>query len=138
MISAFVVKELTVDPGEMQKKTSLKTKFSQFNGKRFYVSDGITSLPISHPVLKELQNSRIAEYTKKMNQRIETYFWDEKEVLLNIKNKAQKQHERLLLYYQILKSTPNYFLLDKKQDFVAKKQLIFKDTKYFILEGIWQ
>ena len=72
-----------------------------------------------------------------MDQRTETYFWDEKEVLLNIKNKAQKHHERLLLYYQILKSTPNYFLLDKKQDFVAKKQLIFKDTKYFILEGIW-
>ena len=72
-----------------------------------------------------------------MDQRIETYFWDEKEVLLNIKNKAQKQHERLL-YHQILKSTPNYFLLDKKQDFVAKKQLILNDTKDFILEGLWQ
>ena len=73
-----------------------------------------------------------------MNQRIETYFWDEKEVLLNIKNKAQKQHERLLLYHQILTSMPNYFLLDKKQDFVAKKQLILNDTKDFILEGLWQ
>ena len=72
-----------------------------------------------------------------MGQRIERYFLDEKWVLLNIKHKAQKQHERLLLYHQILTSMPNYFLLDKKQDFVAKKQLIFKDTKYFILEGIW-
>ena len=69
MISASVVKELTVDPGEMQKKTSLKTKFSQFNNKRIYFSDGITSLPISHPVLKEL-----AEYKKRWTRELKLTF----------------------------------------------------------------
>ena len=38
----------------------MKTKFSQFNDKRFYFSDGITSLPLSHPYLKKL-----AEFKKK-------------------------------------------------------------------------
>ena len=87
----------------MQKKTSLKTKFSQFNDKKFYFSNGITSLPLSHPYLKEL-----VEYKKKMGQGIERYFWNKKETLLDIENKAQQQNERLALYYQILMSAPNY------------------------------
>ena len=53
------VSRLTVNKGEMQKKTSLKTKFFQFNNKRFYFSNGITSLPLYHPLLKEK-----AEYKK--------------------------------------------------------------------------
>ena len=45
---------LTVFQGQMQNKTVTKTKFSEFNNKRFYFSNGITSLPLSHPYLKEL------------------------------------------------------------------------------------
>ena len=48
------VSRLTAFQGEMEKKTVTKTKFLQFNDKRFYFSDGITSLPLSHPYLKEL------------------------------------------------------------------------------------
>ena len=44
---------LTVDKDEMQKKTLLKTTFSQFNNKRFYYLNGVTSLPLFHPILKE-------------------------------------------------------------------------------------
>ena len=46
------VARLTVDKDEMQKKTLLKTKFSQFNDKRFYFSNGVISLPLFHPLLK--------------------------------------------------------------------------------------
>ena len=105
----------------MQKRTSLKTKFPQFNNKRFYFSHGTTSLPLSHPYLKEL-----VEYKKKMGQRIEKYFWHEKETLLNIENKTQQQNKRLFLYHQILMSGPDYFLLDQKENFIAKAPLIFK------------
>ena len=51
---------LTVNQGEMQKEESLRSKFSQFNDKRFYFSNGITSLPLFHPLLKNQ-----AEYKKK-------------------------------------------------------------------------
>ena len=44
---------LTVDKDEMQKKRLLKTTFSQFNNKRFYYLNGVTSLPLFHPILKE-------------------------------------------------------------------------------------
>lgn len=38
------VSRLNVIDGEMQQRTVTKTKFSQFTDKRFYFSDGITSL----------------------------------------------------------------------------------------------
>ena len=31
-----------------------KSKFSQINNKRYYFSNGIVSLPYSHPYLKEI------------------------------------------------------------------------------------
>ena len=50
------VTRLTVDKGEMQKKTSLKTKCSQFNDKRFYSSNKVTSLPLFHLLFKEQED----------------------------------------------------------------------------------
>ena len=47
------VARLTVDKGDIQKETSLKTEFSQFNDKRFYFSNGVTSLHLFYPLLKE-------------------------------------------------------------------------------------
>ena len=43
--------------------------FSQFNNKRFYFADGITSLPLSHPYVKELN-----KFKEQKGQRIEKYF----------------------------------------------------------------
>ena len=73
------VSRLTVFDNEMQQKTVVKAKFSQFNNKRVYFSVGITSLPLSHPYLKEL-----VEYKKKMGERIKRNFWKEKERFLDI------------------------------------------------------
>ena len=69
------VSRLTVLEGEIKKKTFSKTRFSQFKDNRFYFSDGVTSLSLSHPYLKEL-----AEFKRKMGQKIERYFWDEKKI----------------------------------------------------------
>ena len=41
---------LTVVDSEMQLKIVVKTKFSQFNDKTFYLSDSITSLPFHTPI----------------------------------------------------------------------------------------
>ena len=48
------VSRLTVFGAEMQQKTVAESKFLQFNNNRFYVSDGITPLPLSYLFLKEL------------------------------------------------------------------------------------
>ena len=52
------VSRLTEVDGEMQQKTVIKTKFSEFNNKRFYFADEITSLLLPHPCLKELNECR--------------------------------------------------------------------------------
>ena len=83
---------MTAFQGEMQKKAFIKAQFSQFNDKYFYFSDGITFLPLSHPYVEEL-----AESKRKMGQKKDKYFWDEKENLLAIENKAQKLNERFFL-----------------------------------------
>ena len=97
---------LSVSQEEMQKKTFTKTKFLQFSDKRHCFSDGITSLPLSYPYLKEL-----VEFKRKMGQGIVIYFWNKKENFLAMENKAQKLNERLLLYRQILTSKLQFFLL---------------------------
>ena len=48
------VSRLTVIDSEFQEKAVTKIKFSEFHDKRFYFSDGISSLPISHPYLQDL------------------------------------------------------------------------------------
>ena len=126
------VSRLTVFDDEMQQKAVVKTKFSQFNNKRVYFSVGITSLPLSHPYLKEL-----VEYKKKMGQRLKRYFWKEKERFLDIENKPQQLNERINLYREILSSSPQYFLLNQKDNFVDKKTNIFKDTKDIIKISPW-
>ena len=121
------VSRLTVVDGEMQQKIAVKTKFSQFNDKRFYFSDGIISLPLSQPYLKELN-----EYKEQKGQKIEKYFWQEKNKLLAMENKAQLMNERLSVYRQILKSSIQFFPLSQKDNFRNKFLNIFKDTRGFI------
>ena len=50
------VSKLTVNKGEMVKKTVKKTKLSQLNDKRFYFQNGILSLPFGHQNLKEMDD----------------------------------------------------------------------------------
>ena len=87
-----------------------KTKFSQLNDKRFYSAKGITFLPLCDPDLKGL-----CEFRKRMDQRIERYFWNEKENLSRIENKSQELNEGLFLYHQILMSEPLISLLNQKK-----------------------
>ena len=55
-----------------------KKIFSQLNDKRFYFPNGIISLPFRHLNLKEID-----ECKNEKGQRIEKYFWNEKENLEN-------------------------------------------------------
>ena len=48
-----------------------------------------------------------------MGKRIERYFWDEKENLLVIENKAL--NKRLFLYRKILTSEPQCFFIKSKR-----------------------
>ena len=65
------------------------------------------------------------------------YFWDKKEQLLEKENKAQKQNKRFSIYDEMLANAVDYFLWDQKENFVKRRQIIFKNTRDFVLEAQW-
>ena len=84
------VVRISVKKGEMTTHKMTKTKFSQLSDKRFYFANGIVSLLFGYLSLKEID-----EYKKSKGQRIEKYFWSEKEKLLELEKKALKICPRL-------------------------------------------
>ena len=80
------VSKVTVVAGEMVKTSVIKNKFSQLSDKRFYFLDGIFSLPFHLPVLAEID-----QFKQKKGQRIEKYFWEEKEHLFSLEKQALKK-----------------------------------------------
>ena len=56
-----------------------KNKFSQLNDKRFYFPNAIVSVPFGH-----FSPAEIDEYKKDKGQRIEKYFWTDKDKLLEL------------------------------------------------------
>ena len=78
----------------------IKTKFSQLNDKRFYFPNGILSLPYGHPLLNDVD-----KYKKNKGQRIEKYFWQEKENLLELEKKGTEIDASFKLFRQHLPPT---------------------------------
>ena len=93
----------------MTSHTIKKNKFSQLNNKRFYFANGIISLPFGHKYLEEIEN-----YKNKKGQRIEKYFWKEKERLLELENECLKKNERLYFWNNILLQKPKIVAIDTK------------------------
>ena len=85
-----------------------------------------------HPLLKEQE-----DFKKGYGQKIERYFWDKKEELLEKENKVQKQNKRLTIYDEILTNAFDYFLLNQKENFLKRRHLIIKNRRDFMLEGRW-
>ena len=83
----------------------VKTKFLQINDKRFYFPNGVLSLPFGHPSLEEISKLK-AEY-----------FWEGKEKLLEMEEKALENTPRLKLFDQILNIELKIVNLNKKSDF---------------------
>lgn len=82
---------LTVSDGEMQKKSIVESRFSQINDKRFYFADGINSIPLSHPYLREL-----IDFKQKMDRKLSDIFGKRKK-LFEIENRTQNLNEQLFL-----------------------------------------
>ena len=73
----------------MTKKVT-KTRYSQLNDKKFYFPNDIISLHFGHPSLKE-----ISEFKTEKGQKIEKYFWQEKEKLSAMeKNSTSKKKKK--------------------------------------------
>ena len=113
----------------------IKTKFSQLNNKRLYFLNGILSLPFGHLSLNELD-----EYKKNKGQRIEKYFWTEKEKLLE--NKALQNCPRLDFLNNILLQVPKIVNIDCTK-FDRNTTFLYKEQRQqtildYILSAGWK
>ena len=63
-----------------------KSKFAQINGKRYYFSDGIVSLPFSHPYLHE-----IVQFKRDKKQTIKLFLQEEKHKLTQMEKFSLKK-----------------------------------------------
>ena len=96
----------------------------RINDIRFYFPDGILSLPFYHPNLKDLN-----EFKGKKGQRIEKYFWNQKEKVLEI-----EKIKLLYVYHQILTTEPKVFNINCKENFNQEhKKFVQKSTKDIVL-----
>ena len=98
---------ISVNKGEMTTNKIVKTKFSQLSDKRFYFPNAILSLPFGHPSLKDID-----DYKKSQEQRIEKYFWTEKENLLKLEKEALIATPRLDFLNNILLQKPKIVNVD--------------------------
>ena len=129
------VVRIFVKKGKMATHKIKKSKFSQLNDKRFYFPNAIVSLPFGHLALREID-----EYKKDKGQRIEKYFWAEKEKLLELEKSALKNTLRINFLNNILKQIPKIVHVDcskfdRNTKFLYKVELqqnLLENSKYFI------
>ena len=117
------VVRISVKKGEMTTHKIKKSKFSQLNDKRFYFPNAIVSLPFGHLALREID-----EYKKDKGQRIEKYFWTEKEKLLELGKTALKNTPRINFLNNILEQIPKIVHVDcakfdRNTKFLYKEEL---------------
>ena len=55
-----------------------------------------------------------------MGQGIENFFWQEQDQLLNFKKQTLKNHLRLYLYHQVIKSVPKCFNIRQNDNFTQQ------------------
>ena len=106
-----------------------KVQFGQLNDKRFYLCDGIVSIPYGHPLL---------EIWERTNLNIETFI-----VLLKKKKKQLLQEEcevvkkipQLDIIRQIYNQIPLSYELNSDTNFIS---FGWKPTKEYIKSGGWK
>ena len=127
------VGRFTVKKGEMVTTSVMKTKFSQLSDKRFCFPNGVLSLPYEYPSLRETD-----DFKKEKGQKIEDYFWEEKENLLKMEKRALKNTSRLDILNQILNQEPKIVNLNAKDNFsVLYPTKILKNIQNFVLSAEW-
>ena len=112
-----------------------KSKFVQINSKKYYFSDGIISLPFSHPLLHE-----VVKLKRNKKQKIESFLQEEKHKLIQMEKLALKKNARISPYRSILQQKPTFYHFDSLKQSVENNQNInFSQTiGSYILSDFWQ
>ena len=113
----------------MKMKSISKVQFGQLSDKRFYFSNGITSLPYGHPSLER------ARKQKNKYRNIHKVIKAKRDDFLKEENKVIKNNPRLDILNQIFNQVPLIYELKSETNFFTSG---FNTTKDFIKNGRWK
>ena len=113
----------------MRMQSISKAQFAGLNGKRFYFSDGIVSLPVGHPLLEDLRKEK-----KERNTFSLLHTRKKKEEYLKAEALAARKFERLRILRSILLQSP---ILYKLGSTLFCKNLTKLSTKNYALDSHW-
>ena len=113
----------------MQMKTVSKVQFVQLNDKRFYFSNGVTSLPYGHPFLEK------ARKQKNKHRNIHKVIQIKKDEFLKEENKVMQNNPQLDISNHIFNQVPLIYELKSESNFFKSG---FNTTKDIIKNGRWK
>ena len=107
-----------------------RKQFAGLNDKRYYLTDGVTSLPCGNFLLSELRDK------KKQYKEIHKVIIKIKDDLIREESKISPKCERLRVLKSILYQPPTYYKIDSIK--IPNCVNIIKSTKEYILSGMLQ
>ena len=113
----------------MQMKSISKVQFGQLNDKRFYFSNGITSLLYGHPSLEKVRQQ------KNKYRHIHKVIQTKKNEFLKEETKVIENNQRLDILSQIFNQVLLIYKLKSETNFFTAG---FNTTTDFIKNGCWK
>ena len=122
-------KRFKIKDESMQMQTIQKVQFAQLNNKRFYFSNGITSLPFGHPHLESCRKQ------KNEFRNIHKVIQNKKHEFLEEEAKVEEKNKRLNVLNQIFNQRPIIYELKSNKNFTFNG---LHTTKNYIKNGFWK
>ena len=122
-------KRFQIKNESMQMQTIQKVQFGQLNDKRFYFSNGLTSLPFGHPYLESCRKQ------KNKYRNIHKVIQNKKHEFLEKEAKVEKKNERLNILNQIFNQQPLIYELKSTENYTNNE---LHSTKNIIKNGFWK
>ena len=110
--------------------TVSRTQCGLLNSKRFYLSDGVVSLPYRRFLLTSIRENQ------KKYKRIHKKVMPIKDTLMREEFKACAKCERIRILRSVLSQRPTYYKVDSTKRSVIRN--ISDSTRANILGGMWQ
>ena len=122
-------KRFQVKNESMQMQSVQKVQFGQLNDKRFYFSNGLTSLPFGHPHLQSCRRQ------KHKYRNIHQVIQNKKHHFLEKEAEAENKNERLNILNQIFYQRPIIYELKSTKNYKYNE---IHNTINIIKAGFWK
>lgn len=126
------INKFAIKNNEMVLEEIEKSKFAQINDKRYYFSDGIVSLPFSHPFF-----ARNCQVSEGKNKKLKHFYYRKN---IKFRWKYLQSKKRILIYRSILQQKLTFYHLNSlKRSAENSENINFsQNLRSYILNSFWK